>query len=51
MRLAAISTAEPALWSGPLREQILIGVAIGDQILNLKACASEGLLAPLPSRF
>jgi fumarylacetoacetase len=30
------------------REQIVIGVAIGDQILNLKACASEGLLTPLP---
>jgi fumarylacetoacetase len=30
------------------REQTFIGAAIGDQILNLKACASEGLLTPLP---
>ena len=29
--------------------QTRIGVAIGDSILDLRACASEGLLAPLPS--
>jgi fumarylacetoacetase len=29
-------------------DQTFIGVAIGDRILNLKACAREGLLAPLP---
>ena len=29
------------------RERTRIGVAIGDQILDLHACASHGLLAPL----
>ncbi len=29
-------------------DQTFIGVAIGDRILNLKACAREALLAPLP---
>ncbi|MGA9465131.1 MAG: fumarylacetoacetase [Terracidiphilus sp.] len=28
--------------------QTSIGIAIGDQILNLKACADQGLLRPLP---
>ena len=31
-----------------LRAQAFVGIAIGDQILNLKECASSGLLAPLP---
>ncbi len=30
------------------REETFIGVAIGDQILSLKACVKNGLLAPLP---
>ncbi len=29
----------------------IIGVAIGDQILDLNACARQGLLAPLPGRI
>jgi fumarylacetoacetase len=33
------------------RERTRIGVAIGDQILDLHACASEGVLAPLSAEI
>jgi fumarylacetoacetase len=33
------------------REETRIGVAIGDQILDLRACANHGLLAPLPEEI
>jgi len=33
------------------RDQTFIGVAIGDQILNLRVCAHEGLLAPLAGQI